>query len=381
VTQGASGRDAGRPALVVVGATGAVGTVLLSLLSTRADVWGEIRLVSSPGSAGRVLKVRGEEVTVQRLTSSAFDGVDVAIFATPVEVARHWVPPVAERGVVVIDVSPAFRGAEGVPLVVPDVNPLRLRDRPRGIVAVPGCTTLAMVDTLAALHRGWGLCSLVVTSCQAASSAGRAGVERLYDELSVVATTRTLGQRAGDLRAALADALPASTSPFPAPLALNLVPFSGAAAAGGWSSDEMSVRQETRAVLGVDDLAMSVTCVQVPVVTSHSVAVHATFQRPITPAAARRAIIEAPSIVLLDGDSDGDGGGGSAADGDLPTPADVVGSDPTWVGRVRQATDFPHSLDLVMCGDNLRRGSALTAVEVGELLVAELPRGPEQRVP
>lgn len=357
------------PTLVVVGATGAVGLVLLKLLSTRRDVWGEIRLVARRG-AGRSLVVRGREVPVGELSAHAFDGADVAVFCTPAEVSRHWAPPVAARGVVVVDTSSAFRAEADVPLVVPDVNPARLRDRPRGIVAVPGCSTLVMVETLAALHRGWGLTSLVVTSCQAASAFGRAGVERFYDELAVVSSSRTLGQRSGDLRAALSDALPGSTSPFAAPLALNVVPFSGAAAPGGWSTDEVAVRHETRAVLGLPDLPVSVTCVQVPVVTSHTLVVHAAFQRPITAADARRAIVEAPNIVLVDGDADGDGYGDGA--GDLPTPADVVGSDPTWVGRVRQCLDVPHALELVMCGDDLRRGSALTAAEVAEALAAEL---------
>lgn len=355
--------DAARPVLAVVGATGAVGTVLLALLSTRRDVWGEIRLVSSRRSAGRRVVVRGQQVEVVELTAGAFDGVDVAIFATPAEVSAHWAPPVAARGVVVVDASAAFRAAPGVPVVVPGANPSRLRDRPRGIVAMPGCTTLAMVEALAALHRGWGLTSLVVTSCQAASSVGRAGVERFYDELSVLSSTRTLGQRSGDLRAALAEALPGSTSPFAAPLALNVIPFSGQRADGGWSSDEMAVRHETRTVLGLPDLAVSATLVQVPVVTCHSLVVHAAFQRPITTADARRAIVEAPGVVLLDSDD---------ADGELPTPADVVGSDPTWVGRVRQALDFPQTIDMFLCGDNLRRGSALNAAEVGELLAAEI---------
>ncbi len=360
---GAAGR---RPTLVVVGATGAVGTVLLGLLSTRHDVWGEIRLVSSRRSAGRTARVRGEELPVGELTAGAFDGADVAVFCTPPEVSAHWAPPVAARGVVVVDCSPAFRGDPEVPLVVPDVNPARLRDRPRGIVAVPSCSTLLVIETLAALHRGWGLTALVVTSCHAASAAGRAGVERFYDELAVVSSTRTLGQRSGDLRAALQDALPGSTSPFAAPLALNLVPFSGRRVVDGWSSDEMAVRHEVRSVLGLPDLPVAVTCVQVPVVTAHTVVVHATFQRAITVADARRAVVEAPSTVLLDGDGEvGEDGG------DLPTPADAVGSDPTWVGRVRASLDSPDALEMVLCGDNLRRGSALTAVEVGELLAAE----------
>lgn len=361
----------GGPTLAVVGATGSVGRVLLSLLSTRRDVWGEVRLVATRGSAGVRLKVRGEALEVLPLTGSAFDGVDVAIFATPAEVSAHWAPPVAERGVVVVDASAAFREDPDVPMVVPHINDARLRERPRGIVSMPGGTTLTVVDVLDALHRVGGLTGAVLCCLQAASLAGRAGIERFYDELGVLASTRTLGQRGGDLRAALAEALPGSTSPFAAPLALNVVPFTGSAADAGWSGEEVDVRREARSVLGIDDLAVAVTCVQVPVVTAHCVMVHAMFQRAVTPTHARRAMVEAPRIVLLDGD----GGAGDSDDPDLPTPADVVGTDPVWVGRVRQAADFPQTLDLVVCGDNLRRGSALNAAEIGELLAAELAHG------
>lgn len=365
------------PTLAVVGATGAVGGVLLTLLSTRRDVWGEVRLVASRRSAGRVLRVRGQDVVVTELTADAFDGVDVAVFATPAEVSAHWAPPVAARGVVVVDVSAAFRADPGVPLVAPGVNPARLRDRPRGVVALPSCTTSAVIDVLAPLHRRWELSSLVLTSCMAASAAGRAGVERFYDELAVVASSRTLGQRSGDLRAALQAALPGSTSPFPAPLALNVVPFTGprATAEPGWSAEEVAVRQEVRRVLGAPDLPVSVTCLQVPVVASHTVVVHAAFEKPITAAQACRAIIEAPNVVLLDGDGGVSGEGGGTDGGDLPTPADAVGSDPAWAGRVRQALDCPRTVEVVLCSDNLRRGSALAAAEVGELLVAELTGG------
>ncbi len=364
-----------RPTLAVVGATGAVGSVLLALLSTRRDVWGEVRLVASRRSAGRALTVRGQELVVAELTAGAFDDVDVAVFATPAEVSAHWAPPVAARGTVVVDVSAAFRTDPQVPLVAPGVNPARLRDRPRGIVALPSCTTSSVIDVLAPLHRRWELDGLVLTSCMAASAAGRVGVERFYDELAVVSSTRTLGQRSGDVRAALQAALPGSTSPFPGPLALNVVPFTGPRAVGeaGWSAEEVAVRQEVRRLLGAPALPVSVTCMQVPVVTSHSVVVHASFVKPITAADARRAIIEAPSVVLLDGDgAGGEGGDGAGDGGDLPTPADAVGSDPAWAGRVRQALDCPRTVEMVICSDNLRRGSALAAAEIGELLTAEL---------
>ena len=360
-----SRQSTGRPTLAVVGATGAVGTVMLQILSTREDVWGEIRLVASARSAGRRLRVRGEEVEVRALAPDVFDGVDVAMFDVPDEVSAEWGPVAAERGAVVVDNSGAFRMDPDVPLVVPEVNPAQARNRPKGIIANPNCTTLTMMDALGALHRGWGLTELVVASYQAASGAGQGGVDRLYDELEVVAGNRTLGQRAGDVRAALEEKLGTEASPFPAPLALNVVPWAGSLKDGGWSSEELKVRNESRKILGIPDLKVSATCVRVPVVTTHSLAVHARFQNEISVEAARQALIEAPSVVLLD----------DPAAGDFPTPSDVVGSDPTWVGRVRQALDFPNTLELFVCGDNLRKGAALNTAQIAELVAAELSRG------
>jgi len=353
-----------RPTLALVGATGAVGTVMLRILSTREDVWGEIRLVASARSAGKVLRVRGEDVVVQALAPEVFDGVDVAMFDVPDEVSAHWAPIAVSRGAVVVDNSGAFRMDPDVPLVVPEVNPAQARNRPRGIISNPNCTTLTMMDAMGALHRRWGLRELVVASYQAASGAGQPGVDRLYDELEVVAGNRTLGSAPGDVRRALADKLGEEDSPFPAPLALNVVPWAGSARDGGWTSEELKVRNESRKILGIPDLKVSATCVRVPVVTTHSLAVHAVFQEPVSVGEARQALIDAPSVVVVD-DPD---------QLEFPTPADVVGSDPTFVGRIRQALDFPNTLDLFVCGDNLRKGAALNTAQIAELLALELSR-------
>lgn len=360
------------PVLAVVGASGAVGSSLRKLLATRDDVWSEVRLLGSRASAGRSLPVLGKDVTVAELTLSAFDGVDVAIFAVPAAVSRHWVPPVAELGVVVVDVSPAFQADLDVPVIAPDVNPGRARG-PRGrIIALAGCTSIPVLDALSPLSRRWGLTSVVVTSCLAASIAGRGGIERLADETAVVAQQRGLGQRTGDVRAALSDALPGGSSPFEAPLALNMVPFFGDRAAHGWACEEADVRRDLRRVLGLPSLNVSATCLMVPVVTSHTVIVHATFQSVVDVGQARRAILEAPGIVLIDAGSGDDLEGGPDGDGDLPTPVDAVGVDPAWAGRVRQDEDDRTSLDMVLCSDNLRAGSALTAARVAELAAASL---------
>jgi aspartate-semialdehyde dehydrogenase (peptidoglycan organisms) len=347
--------------LAVVGATGAVGTVMLDILSSRPDVWGEIRLIASPRSAGRVLRVRGEDVVVRALAADAFDGVDVAMFDVPDEVSAEWAPIAASRGAVVVDNSGAFRMDPDIPLVVPECNPEQVRERPRGIIANPNCTTLSMMAAMGALHREYGLLAMVVASYQAVSGAGVAGPERLYDEIAAVAGDRTLGTVAGDVRKAVPDL---AGSPFPAPLALNVVPAAGSYKGDGWFSEELKVRNESRKILGIPDLKVSATCVRVPVVTTHSVAVHATFERPVTVAGARAVLDAAPSIVVLD----------DPENGVFPTPADVVGTDPTYVGRIRQALDFPDTLDLFVCGDNLRKGAALNTAEIAELVAADLSR-------
>ncbi|MEP6800109.1 MAG: aspartate-semialdehyde dehydrogenase [Lapillicoccus sp.] len=353
-----------RPTLALVGATGAVGTVMRQILSTREDVWGEIRLVASARSAGKLLEVRGEQVAVRALTPEVFDGVDVAMFDVPDEVSAEWAPIAAAKGVVVVDNSGTFRMDPDVPLVVPEVNPGAATRRPKGIIANPNCTTLTMIDALGALHRRWTLTELVVASYQAASGAGQPGIDRLYDELAVVGGNRELGQKAGDVRAAIADKLGLSPgdSPFPAPLALNVVPWAGSLQDGGWSSEELKVRNESRKILDIPDLKVSATCVRVPVITTHSLAVHAVFAQDIRVDEARQALVEAPSVVVLD----------DPGSGEFPTPADVVGSDPTFVGRIRQALDFPNTLDLFVCGDNLRKGAALNTAQIAELVAREL---------
>jgi len=352
-----------KPTLAVVGATGTVGTVMLSILSQRKDAWGEIRLIASGRSAGKVLMVRGEDVVVQAIAPEVFDGVDVAMFDVPDEIAAQWAPIAVSRGAVVVDNSGAFRMDRDVPLVVPEVNPAQVHNRPKGIISNPNCTTLAMIDALGTLHAGWGLRELVVASYQAASGAGKSGIDRLYDEIAVLAGNREVGQHAGDVRGAVSDKL-GEDSPFPAPLALNVVPWAGSLGDGGWSSEELKVRNESRKILGIPDLKVSATCVRVPVVTTHSLAVHAVFEKPLTADAARQALVEAPSVVVLD----------DPAEGEWPTPADVVGSDPTFVGRIRQALDFPNAIDLFVCGDNLRKGAALNTAQIAELLAVEFTK-------
>ncbi|RLK59951.1 aspartate-semialdehyde dehydrogenase [Actinokineospora cianjurensis] len=347
------------PVLALVGATGAVGTVMVDIMNGRKSwPWGEVRLIASPRSAGKKITVRGEELTVLALAPEVFDGVDVAMFDVPDEVSAHWAPIAAERGAVAVDNSGAFRMDDEVPLVVPEVNNDKVGARPKGIISNPNCTTLSMMASLGALHREFELKELVVASYQAASGAGQDGIDRLYAEYAAVAG-KEVGNRAGDVREALAAAgLSQDDSPFPAPLALNVVPWAGSLKADGWASEELKVRNEARKILGIPDLKVSATCVRVPVVTTHSLAVHATFARPVTVEQAHAIFAAQPSIVLVD----------DPANGQFPTPADVVGGDPTYVGRVRQALDFPNTLDFFVCGDNLRKGAALNTYEIAETL-------------
>jgi aspartate-semialdehyde dehydrogenase len=338
--------------LAVVGATGAVGTVLLDLVNTRPDVWGEVIPVASARSAGKTVRVRGEDVTVKLLEPSVFEGVDIAVFDVPDEVSAEWAPVAASYGAVAVDNSGAFRMDADVPLVVPEVNPLDAKARPRGIIANPNCTTLSMVVALGVLHKAFGLTSMFAASYQAASGAGQIGIDRLQAEISAVAG-KGLGSVAGDVRGVA----PEGESPFPAPLALNVVPVAGSWNADGWTSEELKIRNESRKILGIPGLAVSATCVRVPVVTTHSVAVHATFAREVGYAEAVGVLSGAPGLELRD----------------VVTPADVVGTDPTYVARLRQAIDDPFSLDFFVCGDNLRKGAALNTIQIAELVAAEKP--------
>jgi aspartate-semialdehyde dehydrogenase len=346
----------GRPTLAVVGATGAVGTVMLDLLSSRQDIWGEIRLVASPRSAGRRLTVRGRETEVVALSREAFDGVDIAMFDVPDEVSAQWAPAAAASGAVAVDNSGAFRMDPEVPLVVPEINPEQLANRPKGIIANANCTTLSMIVAVGALHRAFGLEELVVASYQAASGAGQAGIDTLYAQMDKVAGTRSLGQRPGDVRSAIGD-----LGPFPAPLAMNVVPWAGSLKPDGWSSEELKIRNESRKILGLPTLRVAATCVRVPVVTTHSVAVHAVFSRPVARAEAWEVLRAAPGVVLTD----------DPEAGEFPTPVDVVGTDPSWVGRVRQSLDDPRAIEFFVCGDNLRKGAALNTAQIAELVAAE----------
>jgi aspartate-semialdehyde dehydrogenase len=344
-----------KPSLAVVGATGAVGTVMLSILSERKDVWGEIRLIASARSAGKKLMCRGEELTVVALSPEAFDGIDVAMFDVPDEVSEQWAPIAVERGAVVVDNSAAFRMDPKVPLVVPEVNPKDAKKRPKGIISNPNCTTLSMIVAMGALNKKFELKELVVASYQAASGAGQPGIDALREQISLVAGTNA-GEATGDVRKLVKD-----LGAFPAPLALNVIPWAGSLKEDGYTSEELKVRNESRKILGMPKLKVSTTCVRVPVLTTHSLAVHATFKKEVTRKAAQKVLEKAAGVTLLD----------DPENKKFPTPNDAVGTDATWVGRVRQSLDDKKSIDLFLCGDNLRKGAALNTAQIAELLAVE----------
>jgi aspartate-semialdehyde dehydrogenase len=344
-----------KPSLAVVGATGAVGTVMLDILSKRKDVYGDIKLIASARSAGKKLICRGQELTVVALSPEAFEGIDIAMFDVPDEVSKEWAPIAASKGCVVVDNSGAFRMDKDVPLVVPEVNPEQVKNRSKGIISNPNCTTLSMIVALGALHKQYGLKELVVASYQAASGAGQSGIDTLRDQISKVANT-SVGDNAGDVRKVISD-----HGPFPAPLALNVIPWAGSLKEDGYSSEELKVRNESRKILGIADLKVSATCVRVPVLTTHSLAVHAIFEKEVSRQVAQDVLKNAAGVELVD----------DPENHKFPTPADVVGTDPTWVGRVRKSLDDPNALDLFVCGDNLRKGAALNTAQIAELVAAE----------
>ena len=344
-----------KPTLAVVGATGAVGTVMLEILSERPDVYGDIKLLASARSAGKVLKVRGQDVVVEELTEDAFDGVDIAMFDVPDEVSEKWAPIAASKGVVAVDNSGAFRMDADIPLVVPEVNAADAKKRPRGIISNPNCTTLSMIVVVGALREAFGVKELVVASYQAASGAGQEGIDTLQSQLSTVAG-KNLGNDTKDVRNVVTE-----LGPFPAPLAMNVVPWAGSLKEDGYTSEEIKVRNESRKILGDPSLKVHTTCVRVPVVTTHSLAVHAVLGKEVTAQQVRTLLENAPGVLVVD----------DPENKIFPTPIDVVGTDPAVVGRIRVSPEYPNEIDFFVCGDNLRKGAALNTAQIAELVAAE----------
>lgn len=346
------------PTLALVGATGRFAEAIASALALRADAWGEIRLLA-PGVSTRTLSIRGQEQTIDSLREDSFAGVDVALFNLAPEITPEWAARAVAAGAVVVDASAAFRSDPDVPLVVPGINSHLVAERPKGIVALPGPVTWGLIDAAHVLHQGWELQHLVVTGLIAAVSKSDRGVARLREELHTVAGDPSIGQHPGDVRAAVSD-LPVG-SPFPAPLALNVIPWVGQPGEGGFTSAELSVGDEVRKVLGLaESVPVVATLVQVPVVLAHSMALHARCARPVAIDKVRAACVAAPALVHLDEET-----------GEVPTPVDSVGIDPRFVGRIRQPKGAGHHVDMFVSADTTRRGASAMLL-VAELVGAQL---------
>ncbi|MDE0652640.1 MAG: aspartate-semialdehyde dehydrogenase [bacterium] len=339
--------------VAVVGATGQVGGVMRALLAEREFPLQRVRFMASSRSAGRHLAFNGTEIGVEDAETADYSTTDIALFSAGKTTSRALAPLVAQAGATVIDNSSAWRMDPDVPLVVPEVNAAALAHRPKGIVANPNCTTMVAMPVLQPLHDAAGLRRLVISSYQAASGAGRAGVSALADQIA--APGGAVAELAFDSRAA---EVPAD-GPFGAPLAYNVLPVCGGVVSdgSGETDEEQKLRNESRKILGTPDLAVSATCVRVPAFTGHSLSINAEFERPLSPAEAGEVLAGAPGVVL----------------DDLPTPLGATGIDDTLVGRIRRDPTVPHGLALFVVGDNLRKGAALNAVQIAEVLLAERP--------
>jgi aspartate-semialdehyde dehydrogenase len=340
--------------VVVVGATGAVGSVILEILEQRDFPVDELVPVASPRSAGRLIPFKGQEWEVKALGPDVFGSGDIALFDVPDDVSLEWAPVAAEKSALVVDNSAAFRMDPDVPLVVPEINADQINDRPKSIIASPNCTTLAMVVPLAALHREVPLARLIVSSYQAVSGSGKGGVDELWDQIGIAAKEDDL------VREGLArEALEAGDA-YHHPIAMNVIPQAGSAKSEGYTSEELKLCDETRKIMNLPDLLVTGTCVRVPVMVGHGVAVHAEFAEEISPERARAILASAPGVELQD-DLD------SAT---YPTPLNAAGRDACYVGRIRQDRFDPRALELFSVTDNLRKGAALNAVQIAELLVS-----------
>lgn len=331
----------GNLVVAVVGATGVVGREMLRTLERREFATARVVALASARSAGKKLPFRGGELTVEALGPESFDGVGIALFSAGAAASREFAPIAAASGAVVIDNSSAWRMDDQVPLVVPEVNPQAVMHRPKGIVANPNCSTIQMVVALKPLHDEARVKHIVVSTYQATSGKGHAAVEELEAQL----TARAARQ-------------PLEIKVFPAQMAMNVL-SDWKPGRDGYSEEELKLVHETRKIMGDAEIAVTPTCVRVPVVTGHAESVHVQFHRPLTAARARELLAKAPGVELVDGDY---------VPGAEPQPLRAADTDPVYVGRVRDDLGVPGALNLWIVADNLRKGAALNAVQIAELI-------------
>ncbi|MGS2587929.1 aspartate-semialdehyde dehydrogenase [Streptomyces hebeiensis] len=336
----------------IVGATGQVGTVMRRILAERDFPVTELRLFASARSAGSTLDWRGAPVTVEDAATADYTGLDIVLFSAGGTTSKALAEKVAGQGAVVIDNSSAWRRHPEVPLVVSEVNPHAIKDRPKGIIANPNCTTMAAMPVLRPLHEEAELTALVATTYQAVSGSGLAGVAELHGQAQKVVAEADKLTHDG---AAVDFPAPAV---YQRPIAFNVVPLAGSVVDDGLfeTDEEQKLRNESRKILGIPELKVSGTCVRVPVFTGHSLQINARFARPLGVERAYELLGDAPGVELSE----------------IPTPLQAAGKDASYVGRIRADETVENGLALFVSNDNLRKGAALNAVQIAELVAAEL---------
>ncbi|HTV20502.1 MAG TPA: aspartate-semialdehyde dehydrogenase [Polyangiaceae bacterium] len=338
-------------AVGIVGATGLVGELLLSILAERAFPLSSLRLFASARSAGKRLRWRDGELPVEDASSADYAGLDIVFFSAGAGTSRELAPRVAAAGALVIDNSSAWRGDPDVPLVVAEVNAHALASTPKGLIANPNCTTMAAMPVLKPLHDAANLQRLVVSTYQAVSGGGIAGVRELEAQVRATASDSAALSRDGD-----ALAFPAPQK-WAVPIAFNVVPLNYRLVEDGYTEEELKLRDESRKILELPELLVSGTCVRVPVYSGHSLSINAQFERELSVATATELLRRAPGVALAD----------------VPNPLHASGRDPVFAGRLRPDPTVPHGLALFVTGDNLRKGAALNAIQIAECLIHGKP--------
>ncbi len=327
--------------VAVAGATGAVGTEMIETLERRNFPVGKIRFLASHRSVGKKLKFRGEDIPVEELRLDSFSGVEIALFSAGAARSKEFAPAAVKSGAVVVDNSSAFRMDEGVPLVVPEVNPERIKDH-RGIIANPNCSTIIMVVVLWPLHREARIKRVVVSTYQSASGAGAQAMAELVKQMGEIVEGKE-----------------PTVSVFPHQIAYNLFPHVDVFLENGYSKEEMKMVWETRKIFGDEDIQISATCVRVPVLRAHSEAVNIQTEKKLTPEKARQVLSRAPGVKVMD----------EPEKNLYPIPIDASGKDEVLVGRIREDISQPNGIDMFISGDQLLKGAALNAVQIAEELV------------
>lgn len=329
--------------VAILGATGAVGTELLELLENRNFPLAELKLLASPRSAGRTLPFKGEQLPVEPVGEGSFENVDIVLASAGGSTSKQWAHQAVAAGAVVIDNSSAFRMNPEVPLVVPEVNPEAAANH-RGIIANPNCTTILMSVAVWPLHKVQPVQRIVAATYQSASGAGARAMEEMKAQAQAILDGKT-----------------PKTEIFPYPLAFNLFPHNSPLNDQGYCEEEMKMVNETRKIFGAPALRVSATCVRVPVLRAHSEAINLEFDQPFSVAKAREILSEAPGVELVE----------DWQANYFPMPFEATGRDDVLVGRIRQDISHPCGLELWLSGDQIRKGAALNAVQIAELLVAK----------